>query len=222
MSARKFPRDMPRAVQAAVRAAMELADISGEVVGGMLALQEALGHDDSASTRRVVIEGESWGYMRRAGPIGHGPRRLFVVEARANPHASCRNCGVPKPPNRYEHCQTCKVAFRRDRSWRMTAVAMLVDGKAPPAIAAAVSQPLFPGRDDGPLVGVVAFLLGEVPALVPRAWSDAYNVVVGSHKKAHGALSSRARQRRRRGRGNDEQATTPTETTPSTTTCEAT
>lgn len=79
MSARLFPRDVPNRVQLAVRIAEELSNDDGEVVGGMPALQKALNHDSDRSTRDVVAEAETWKLLKRKGPIGHGPRRVFVV-----------------------------------------------------------------------------------------------------------------------------------------------
>lgn len=84
MSARRFPRDVPRCVQHAVLAALDLVDESGEVVGGMAALQTALNHDSPRATRGVVAAAEEWGLLKRKGAIGHGTRRVFVVEARKN------------------------------------------------------------------------------------------------------------------------------------------
>ncbi len=200
-----FVRDVPHAVRMAVRVALELADASGEVPGGMPALQAALGHDTARGTRMVVAGAESWGLMRREGPVGHGPRRLFVVVARNNRSApdgfrseprSCDNCGRPTTGR---WCTLCQPSFRRDREWRMLAVAMLVAGKTPPAIAAAVGQNLYPTPGDGPLTGVVAFLLGEVPKLVPPEWREGYLNIVGAEvERTSSVLTSRTRQRRHR------------------------
>ena len=84
MSARRFARDVPRAVQHCVLAALDLIDETGEVVGGMKALQLALNHDSARATRGVVAAAEAWGFLKRKDAIGHGPRRVFVVEARLN------------------------------------------------------------------------------------------------------------------------------------------
>lgn len=96
MSARRFARDVPRSVQHAVLAALDLVDDSGEVRGGMPALQAALNHDDASATRRVVAEAERWKLLKRKGAVGHGARRVVVVghakqwavEARAVLHES--------------------------------------------------------------------------------------------------------------------------------------
>lgn len=84
MSARRFSRNVPRAVQHAVLVAEDLADAHNEVVGGMPALQKALNHDSPRATRGVVAAAEAWGFLKRKDAIGHGPRRVFVVEARLN------------------------------------------------------------------------------------------------------------------------------------------
>lgn len=80
MSARRFARDVPRSVQHAVLAALDLVDDNGEVVGGMPALQAALGHDSPSSTRAVVALAERHKLLRRKGDIGHGSRRVFVAK----------------------------------------------------------------------------------------------------------------------------------------------
>jgi hypothetical protein len=199
MSARKFPRDVPRSVQAAVRAALELIDAAGEVVGGMRALQEALGHDTARATRAVIEAAEALGYMRRVGPIGHGERRVFVVVARLKSSAVCETTGCEKPAaGRW--CPSCRQVNRADRAWWARAVQMLVDGASPSEIAQTLKQPLFPDGEDR---GVVATLIAEVPHLVTPAWREALtahspglNVSGGSR----GALTHRQRVRRARRR----------------------
>lgn len=198
MSARRFAKNVPLAVQMAVRMAQELADPkSNEVEGGMPGLQAALGYGSARATRELVIIAESFNLLKRSGPIGHGPRRLFVVVARLNPAESCDNCASPVDHGRW--CKKCQSALRVDRAWRLVAVEMLIAKKSLPAIAAAVSKDLFPKRHEGPTAGVVAFLLGEHPKLVPDEWRRAYAEVMGAeYEHLASILTSRARQRRHR------------------------
>jgi hypothetical protein len=183
MSARRFARDVPRSVQTCVRVADDIADENGEIPGGMPALQEALGHDNPSSTRRAVIQAEGWGLMRRSGPIGHGPRRVFVV-ARANPHA-CATPGCDRVPLGGNWCPTCKQVRRADRDWHPRAIEMLVAGMSPPLIASTVSRPLFPD--------VVFHLLAEVPDLVQDEWREALRE---THPQLIERLTERVRRRR--------------------------
>lgn len=161
MSARKFPRDVPRSVQAAVRAALELIDAAGEVVGGMPALQEALGHDSASATRAVVSAAEALGYMRRVGPVGHGERRVFVVVARLKSGALCQTpacAGQVTQFSRSGRCKACASALRLDRAWGVRAVEMFVAKESPATIATLLKQPLFPEADT---CGVLAHLVAE-------------------------------------------------------------
>jgi hypothetical protein len=189
MSARKFPRDVPRSVQAAVRAALELIDAAGEVVGGMRALQEALGHDTARATRAVIEAAEALGYMRRKGPAGPG-RRVFLVVTRLKSSALCKTTGCEKPAaGRW--CPSCRQVNRTDRVWWARAVQMLVDGASPSEIAQTLKQPLFPDGEDR---GVVATLLAEVPHLVTPAWREALK----AHSPSIVDLTRRGRKRRER------------------------
>jgi len=177
-----FPRNTPRAVQGAVRAALELVDEHGEVVGGMAALQVALGHDSPSATRAVVSQAEGQGLMRRTGPIGHGPRRVFVVEARLNTGACETGCGRAA---RGRWCPSCRQAHRADREWGHRAVEMAVTGSSPAAIASALSRPLYPD--------VVFHLFSEVPGLVDPVWLEGLR----EHSpELVGRLTDRVRQRR--------------------------
>ncbi len=220
MSARKFARDTPRSVQSAVRAALTIivdaigalpppdddTEVTkamrerleaGEVIGGMVALQIELGHDSASATRAVVQRAEAWNLLRRVGHAGSqtGARRLFVVGSRLKTGTACANCSRPTTKT---HCRNCQPAFRRDRAWRILALEMAVDGKSPMEIAVAVGQPVYPQAGDGPLVGVVAYLLGEVPSLVEDKWRDGYHDVVGDDSRHRGTLTARARVRRHR------------------------
>ena len=197
MSARRFPRDVPRAVQAAVRAALELVDDAGEVVGGLPALQVALGHDSASATRRVVGEAEALGYMRRVGPIGHGERRVFVVEARLK---SGGVCGVPgcDRPAVGKWCPTCRQVRREDRAWWARAVEMCVAGESPPAISSTLKQPLWPDDDSN---GVVFHLWSECPALLGDDWKAALREQAPHlFSNDRGRATARARDRRYRRR----------------------
>lgn len=196
MSARRFPRDVPRSVQHAVRAALDLVDERGEVKGGMTALQEALGHDSPRATREAVAQAEAWGYLRRTGPIGHGSRRLFLVVARLNP-AACATDGCDRPAvGRW--CRVCRQIWREDRGWQPRAVEMAVAKSSPAVIARALNRPLWPEDGDN---GVVAYLLGEVPALVPKEWRDALreqapHLFHTEKQGGGGVLTARHRHRR--------------------------
>lgn len=196
MSARRFPRDVPRSVQHAVRAALDLVDERGEVKGGMVALQEALGHDSPSATRTAVAQAEAWGYLRRTGPVGHGSRRLFLVVARLKSDA-CATDGCSRPAvGRW--CRVCRQIWREDRGWQPRAVEMAVAKSSPAVIARALNRPLWPEDGDN---GVVAYLLGEVPALVPEEWRDALreqapHLFAGEHGVGGGKLTRRARERR--------------------------
>jgi hypothetical protein len=181
----QFGRDVPRCAQQAVRAALELVDEKGEVVGGMSGLQTALGHDSPAVTRRAVSLAEQHGLMRRVGPIGHGQRRVFVVEARLNV-GGCSTPGCDRPP-RGRWCVTCRQVHRADREWGHRAVEMAVAGVTPNVIAVTVSRPLFPD--------VVFHLLSEVPALVSDDWRSAFAEQCPEHVRQ---ISDRLRQRRNR------------------------
>jgi hypothetical protein len=86
--------------------------------------------------------------------------------------------------------------------WKQSALNLLHEGKSLPSIAAALGQPLYPGAGDGPLVGVVANLLAEVPELVPSAFREGYRTAVGeAHPQVWSVLTSRSRQRRLRRQG---------------------
>jgi len=161
MSARKFDRNVPRSVQHAVRAALEMVDDTGEVTGGMHALQAALGHDSPSATREAVAQAEAWGFMRRTGPIGHGTRRLFVVVARLKDGA-CATPGCERLPTTSGRCRLCSSVERADRTWRSRVIEMGVAGMSPPLIAAHVQRPTFPD--------VVAVLLGE--GLLGSEWAE--------------------------------------------------
>lgn len=200
MSARKFPRDCPRAVQHAVRVAFDLADETGEVRGGMGALQGALEHDSERATRNVVAEGERWGYFRRVGPIGHGPRRLFVVEARLKSAGVCEMPACSRPTTIGRWCQACKQVMRADREWWQRAVEMAVAKASPPTIAAVLNQPLWPEPENK---GVVFTLLAECPHLLSDEWRDALRehspqLFADEHGKSGGRLTQRRRDRRGR------------------------
>ena len=161
MSVRRFARDVPRAVQHAVRAALELVDDTGEVAGGMVALQAALGHDSPSATRESVAQAEAWGLMRRTGPVGHGVRRVFVVVARLKSGA-CSTPGCEKDPTSSGRCRLCSSVERADRTWRSRVIEMSVAGMSPPTIAAHVQRPTFPD--------VVTVLLGE--GLLGPEWAE--------------------------------------------------
>lgn len=198
MSARKFPRDCPRAVQHAVRVAFDLADETGEVRGGMVALQGALEHDSERATRNVVAEGERWGYFRRVGPIGHGARRLFVVEARLKSSGVCAQPGCDKPASG-QWCPACRQLARADRAWQPRAVEMLVAGKTLYEISSALARPLFPVEGDA---GVIAFFLGEeegIAALVSPEWREALRERA-PHMLDDGRLTARRRNKNKRHR----------------------
>lgn len=185
MSARRFARDVPRCAQFAVLAALDLVDETGEVVGGMPALQTALGHDSPAVTRRAVSLAEQHGLMRRVGPIGHGQRRVFVVEARLNV-GGCSTPGCDRPP-RGRWCVTCRQVHRTDRLWQHRAVEMAVAGASLSVIAVAVGHP----TDE-----VVKLLLREVPALVDETWRERF---------AGQDVTSALRLRRHRAKAREEQ-----------------
>lgn len=196
MSARRFARDVPRSVQHAVRTALELADEKGEVVGGMPALQLALGHDSASTTRTAVAQAEAWGLMRRTGPVGHGARRVFVVVARLKSGA-CSTPGCDRDATG-RWCRTCRQIWREDRAWQPRAVEMAVAGSSPAVIARALNRPLWPEDGDN---GVVAYLLGEVPALIDNEWRDALklqcpHLFADEHARGGGWLTRRGRERR--------------------------
>lgn len=205
MSARRFARDVPRSVQHAVRAALDLVDEKGEVQGGMPALQQALGHDSPSATRTVVAQAEAWGFLRRTGPVGHGARRVFLVEARlksgacATPGCDREVRGDKRPDRpRSRWCRTCRQIWREDRAWQPRAVEMCVAGSSPAIIARALNRPLWPEDGDN---GVVAYLLGEVPALVSADWraalkEQAPHLFHVEQAGGGGALSRRQRERR--------------------------
>lgn len=186
-----FGRDVPLAVRTAVRAALELADDTGEVVGGLPALQKAIGHDDPSATRRVVAAAERHRLMRRVGPVGHGFRRVFVVEARLNLHA-CETPGCMRAPTG-RWCPSCRQVHRADREWGHRAVEMCVAGTSPSVIAATLSRPLFPD--------VVFHLLSEVPALVADDWLEGLREHSPEHVRR---LTDRTRQRRAESRRRDD------------------
>lgn len=231
----RFARDVPRAVQQIVRVAIEaLAQpLPGErgrmrrVEGGMAGLQAACGHDAVSTTRRQVTAAEAQRLMRRSGNTNNRqvyvvttPADLSVLAFRANlsgvAHA-CAFCGA-KVQTVGSHlvdgaaglCRSCQPAFRRDRVWKQTALNLLHDGKTLPSIAMTLGQPLYPGRDDSPLVGVVANMLAEAPDLVPAAFREAYRAAVGDAvPQLWSVITSRSRQRRhRRQIDGDEEGTT--------------
>lgn len=207
MSARRFARDVPRSVQHAVRAALDLVDEKGEVQGGMPALQQALGHDSPSATRTVVAQAEAWGFLRRTGPVGHGGRRVFLVEARLKSGA-CATPGCDREATG-RWCRTCRQIWREDRAWQPRAVEMAVAGSSPAVIARALNRPLWPEDGDN---GVVAYLLGEVPALVQDDWRDALREqaphLFHVEKAGHGGALSRRQRERRQARRRTE-ATVP-------------
>lgn len=210
----RFGRDVPRAVQAIVRVALDnlARPIPGErgrmrrVEGGMARLTQAAGHDAPSTTWRQVSTAEELGLMRRSGATLS--RQVYVLathqdivaaELRANVHeAACACCGDPVT-EAYEQCRRCSPASRKDRAWKQTAINLLHEGRTLPSIAALVGQPLYPAAGDGPLVGVVANLLAEVPHMVPVAFREGYKEAIGEeYTQVWSALASRARQRRHR------------------------
>ncbi|MFO0447403.1 MAG: hypothetical protein ACK52I_01720 [Pseudomonadota bacterium] len=197
MSARKFPRDVPRAVQHAVRVAFDLADDKGEVRGGMVALQAALEYDSAGTFRRLIAEGERWGFFRRLGPLGPG-RRLFVVETRLKRSGLCAMPGCDKPKAEIgQWCPACRQAARVDRQWQPRAVEMLVAGKTLYEISALLTRPLFPVDGDP---GLIAFFLGEEPGiaeLVSREWREALRERA-PHILDGGRLTARRRVKKQR------------------------
>lgn len=194
MSARRFARDVPRAVQHAVRAAIELADDNGEVVGGLPALQQALGHDTDRATRAVVSQAEGLRLLRRVGHASGqtGARRLFVVESRLVPSA-CETPGCGLPPVRGRWCGSCRQVRRADRAWVHRAVDLVVAGNGLSVVASILSRPLMPD--------VVFAVASEVPALVDAAWIDALREHSPDHVRR---LTDRTRQRRAESRRRDD------------------
>lgn len=196
MSARRFARDVPRSVQHAVRAALDLVDDKGEVTGGMAALQQALGHDSPSATREAVAQAEAWGFMRRVGAVGHGTRRVFLVVARLKSGA-CATAGCAREATG-RWCRTCRQIWREDRAWQPRAVEMAVAKSSPAVIARALNRPLWPEDGDN---GVVAYLLGEAPALVSEEWraalrEQAPHLFHVEKVGGGGALTRRTRERR--------------------------
>lgn len=214
----RFARDVPRAVQRIVEKAREIiaAPVPGErgkmrrVEGGMAALHAAVGNDSHSSTRDAVIAAEAMHLMRRSGATW--TRQVYVAAEmedvvcavfRRNSVGivvTCAFCGALAL--RGQWCTGCQPAFRRDRAWRQTAVNLLHEGISPVQIAAVVGQQLYPGPGDGPLVGVVAQLLAEVPDLVPDVFRRAYLESVGAAvENPASVLGARRRLRRHRAEG---------------------
>lgn len=200
-------RNVPRSVRMVVLAARSLVapEVEGtrgrirKVEGGMTALQSACGHDSPSATRTAVAQAEAWGLMRRSGATSAVSVFVVVEDLRLNSGGAataCKHCGDPSEAG---CCKRCQPHFRRDRAWRATATNLLHEGKSLPEIAAIVNQPLYPGPGDSPMVGVVAHLLAECPALVPQAFREGYTTTVGaSVKSASAVLTARSRQRRHR------------------------
>jgi hypothetical protein len=209
-----FSRDVPRSVQALVRVAATLIappmenerGAFREVVGGVRALQAAVGDDDDRTTRRKVATAEVFGLMRRSGSTWklrlfvrttEEDRALAVLRANMPGSAPCVFCAAPV--DRGQHCRHCQPAFRRDRAWKQSALNLLHEGKSIPSIAAVLAQPIYPLVGDPPLTGVVANLLAEAPDLVPDAFREGYRLAVGAEvKQLASVLTSRNRQRRHR------------------------
>jgi hypothetical protein len=191
-----FPSQMPRRVRHVVLAGLCLCDDVGEVRGGMAALHGLLGNCSSSGTRQAVRDAEGWGWMRRKGGA------LFVVVARLNPAGSCETgCGRPsvaaaggQGPLRHQWrwCAVCRQAMRHDRRWGRQAVEMLVAGKSPMLIGAALHQPVFPTEDSH---GVLIELLQEAPHLVDDEWREALRLH-SPELAGTGKLTQRAKDRR--------------------------
>lgn len=188
-----FSRNVPRRVRAVVLAGLELCDEKFEVTGGVPALQKALGHDSPSATRAAIAEAESWGLMRRKGPLNLSPRPVFVVVSRLI-RGSCATQGCLAPAWRV-WCPTCMQANRADRVWRYKAIDLAVAGNTPPAIAAMVSRPL---RD------VVRVLLGEVPDMVAVEWRDVFDGRPPDRTAGERQRRSRARKKEKKQNGNEE------------------
>jgi hypothetical protein len=153
----QFERNVPRRVQQVVLVALDLSDEKFEVVGGLPALQNALGHDSSSSTRTAVAEAETWRLMRRFG--GPHTRRLFVLVSRLYFDA-CKTPGCGRPA-RGSWCSSCMNAQRVDRQWQYRAIDLAVAGTSPATIASTLSRPL---------ADIVRHLFSEVPDVIAPEW----------------------------------------------------
>lgn len=186
-------------VRRAYATAAVLADETGEVAGGLVALRQALGLDSRSNVQRAVALAEEHGLLRR-DPAARGGRnrirRLFVVQRVSA--ASCANCGKPGA----KLCPTCKQGLRSDLAWRMRAVELAVRNLAtlgevkPASVAVAVRQPLFPSTDDEQDgQAVVPYLLSL--GLLGDEWQRALAEVVGGRRAAQMVRDLRDTGRRR-------------------------
>lgn len=182
-----FAANVPQAARHAVRCALELVDERGEVVGGMRALQAAMGHAALSSTRDAVAAAEAHGLMRRRG--ASWGRRVFVVVSRVFSGAMCSTPGCRRSVSaNADRCPRCANIERVDREWRYVAVELAVSGKTPAAIAAHVARPLFPD--------VVGALLAE--RLLGDEWARAFTEATGRKPDATRAERVRRFRERRR------------------------
>jgi hypothetical protein len=180
----KLPRDMPRRARLVLFAALAVVDdLTREVAGGFAELQRLTGIDTRQKLSRNLQWLELAGFVRRGGqPVG---TRIFVrdVALLARAGRTCRGCTRVLPQstrNSGRWCDGCRQTLGRvDRAWMPRAIALAVEGKTPPEIAAIVHWPLWrpPDEHAGQASAVVPLLLAE--GLVGEEWREALEHAVG-------------------------------------------
>jgi hypothetical protein len=181
-----FAANVPQSARHAVRCALTLCDERGEVIGGMRALQAAMGHAAPSSTRDAVTSAEGHGLMKRRG--ASWGRRVFVVVSRVFSGATCTTPSCTRTAWKDGRCVSCWNVERADREWRHRAVELAVSGMSPPKIAAHLQQSLFPD--------VAGHLLAE--GLLGEEWATALREATGRKPDPTRAARVRAFRERRR------------------------
>jgi len=169
-----LPRDVTRRERLVLFGALLIADeATGEVCGelkgesGKQRLMRLLDHSEGARMKETLRALENRGLIRRIRT------RLFVVLGAFVGPRVCEGCRDPmyntgRAAARW--CAGCRqVIGRSDRAWQLKAISLLVAGKTPPEIHAALKRPLWRAPDgDTQSSAIVPYLLAQ--GLLDATW----------------------------------------------------